>query len=81
MTLLNQSFLKQNYIKPSIILAFFLMSYTQANTIEDDEIDAEFLEFLAEVDEATGDGFDTWLATTTKADNAIDTTNDKENKE
>ena len=68
MTLLNQSFLKQNYIKPSIILAFFLMSYTQANTIEDDEIDAEFLEFLAEVDEATGEGFDIWLQTESKAD-------------
>ena len=71
-------------VTPLLSLFFlnpFTVAITQADTSEDFQADANFLEFLAEVDEATGDGFDTWLATTTKADNAIDTTNDKENKE
>lgn len=28
---------------------------------QENDADAEFLEFLAEVDEATGDGFEQWL--------------------
>ena len=34
------------------------MNIAQAN---DEEIDAEFLEFLADMEEVTGSGFDRWL--------------------
>lgn len=49
-----------------------LVFNVQANTIEEDEVDADFLEFLAEVDEATGDGFEIWLKADTNADNDQD---------
>lgn len=46
----------------------FLITSVQANTNNEELPDADFLVFLAEVDEATGDGFDTWLETDTAAD-------------
>lgn len=45
-----------------------LMMTTQADSPNDDSLDAEFLEFLAEVEESTGEGFDLWLEFDTEAD-------------
>ena len=42
----------------SLLIQTVLMNTSTAN---DDEIDADFLEFLAEMEEATGSGFDSWL--------------------
>jgi len=42
----------------SLLIQTVLMNTSSAN---DDEIDADFLEFLAEMEEATGSGFDSWL--------------------
>ena len=35
-----------------------MFTTAQAEQVEESQPDAEFLEFLAEVDEATGDGFE-----------------------
>lgn len=42
----------------SFILQTMLINIANAN---DDEVDADFLEFLAEMEEVTGSGFDSWL--------------------
>ena len=44
----------------SLVLQTILINLAMAN---DDEVDADFLEFLAEMEEATGSGFDAWLNT------------------
>ncbi len=53
--------MKANY-KHNALLAILLnvaiMNIAQSN---EEEIDAEFLEFLAEMEEVTGSGFDRWL--------------------
>lgn len=42
----------------SLVLQTILIHLAMAN---DDEVDADFLEFLADMEEATGSGFDAWL--------------------
>ena len=53
--------MKANYKRHAllaILLNIAIMNIAQAN---DEEIDAEFLEFLADMEEVTGSGFDRWL--------------------
>lgn len=42
----------------SLILLTVILNTANAN---EDEVDADFLEFLAEMEEVTGAGFDAWL--------------------
>ncbi len=42
----------------SLVLQTILINLAMAN---DDEVDADFLEFLADMEEATGSVFDAWL--------------------
>ncbi len=48
-----------------------MMTIAQAESKDSDSPDADFLEFLAEVEEATGEGFSAWLATDSNADALI----------
>ncbi len=53
--------MKANYKRHAllaILLNVAIMNIAQSN---EEEIDAEFLEFLAEMEEVTGSGFDRWL--------------------
>ena len=59
-----------------LCLSLFVLTTARAEQVEELHPDADFLEFLAEVDEATGDGFESWLETDAVAD--TDTT-DEEN--
>ena len=51
-----------------LFLNILLLTVAQADTSENQQPDADFLEFLAEMDEVTGDGFETWLTETTSTD-------------
>jgi len=66
-----------NYSLYFLCLYLLLITAVQAEAIDEIPADADFLEFLAEVDEATGDGFEQWLETETAADTAIDTDEEK----
>lgn len=57
-----------------LCFSILMMTTAQAENIDKTHPDADFLEFLAEVDEATGVGFDSWLETDTAAD--TDTTDE-----
>jgi len=56
----------------SIILQMMVCNAAYAN---EDEIDADFLEFLADMEEITGSGFDAWLEDTA-IDDESNNTND-----
>ena len=47
--------------KKLILLAILLNAISITATQADEGVDAEFLEFLADMEEATGSGFDAWL--------------------
>jgi len=47
--------------KHLLILALLLNTTPLATVYASDEVDAEFLEFLADMEEVTGAGFDRWL--------------------
>ena len=68
--------------KPTLLLLMMLMllaSKSSANQHQE-EIDSDFLEFLADMEEVTGDGFENWLDTdiTTEVNSEIDSSNTKE---
>ena len=45
-----------------LVLLAIMLNALSINTIHaNEEVDAEFLEFLADMEEATGSGFDAWL--------------------
>jgi len=56
--------------KPALLLLMiFLLLAVKANTNQDQqEIDSDFLEFLADMEEVTGDGFENWLEAETETD-------------
>lgn len=53
-------------------LSLLVITTNVQAAIDNNQPDADFLEFLAEVDEATGDGFETWLETDAAADSATE---------
>jgi len=64
-----------------LLLIMFVLLATKANANKNqEEIDSDFLEFLADMEEVTGDGFENWLETDTAADvnSEIDSSNTKE---
>ena len=63
-------------IQTTIYLSLCFMPVAQANTGEEEQPGADFLEFLAEVEDATGDRFESWLETETAADSLPDTHNE-----
>jgi len=62
----------------SIILQMMVCNAANAN---DDEIDADFLEFLADMEEVTGSGFDAWLEDTAIDDESSNTNDSTESIE
>ncbi len=44
----------------------------------EDQIDPDFLDFLIEMEEVTGDGFETWLETDTQDEYENDKKSDKD---
>ena len=46
---------------PIALVALLLSFCTSANADTTEKISADFLEFLLEIEETTGDGFDAWL--------------------
>lgn len=58
-----------------ILWMLFLLSFS-ANANQNESVDADFLEFLAEMEEVTGNGFNTWLESDETETNPIATTID-----
>ena len=52
--------------KPLLLLILFTCTTAIANQ---EQIGPDFLEFLAEMEEVTGDGFETWLETENQDEN------------
>lgn len=69
-------------VRPTLLLLLILTLMTsKANADENqEEISSDFLEFLADMEEVTGDGFENWLETdiTTEVNSEIDSSNTKE---
>jgi hypothetical protein len=53
-----------------LLLLLFALLPTFANTNNTDGIDSDFLDFLAEMEEVTGEGFENWLETDTEDENS-----------
>jgi len=51
-----------------LVLSILLVVTVKADQKDDELPSADFLDFLSEVEDATGDGFETWLETDTAAD-------------
>ncbi len=48
-------------VKSIVLILLFLMSPLTIATVVEDYLSVDFLEFLADMDEITGEGFDIWL--------------------
>jgi len=44
-----------------LLLLTFILNAGVFNTVHAEEVDEEFLDFLADMEESTGTGFDQWL--------------------
>ena len=53
---------------PLFALSILFMMNTSAQAKEEESPSADFLDFLMEVEDATGDAFETWLETTLDED-------------
>ncbi len=51
--------MKANYL--SLLFVLLLLSTPAKSDTKQDDINEDFLEFLAEMEEATGDGFEQWI--------------------
>lgn len=51
-----------------LVLSIFFVVTVKADQQGDELPSADFLDFLSEVEDATGDGFETWLETESDAD-------------
>jgi hypothetical protein len=51
--------MKANYL--SLLFVLLLLSIPAKSDTKQDDINEDFLEFLAEMEEATGDGFEQWI--------------------
>ena len=69
-------------VRPPLVLLLILTLMTSKANADDkqEEISSDFLEFLADMEEVTGDGFENWLETyiTTEVNSEIDSSNTKE---
>ena len=54
-----------------LVLSILFIVTVKADPKDDELPSADFLNFLSEVEDATGDGFETWLETDTTADSDI----------
>ena len=54
----------------AIIISLAFITIAHAN---EEEVDAEFMEFLAEMEEVTGSGFDRWLEDDSEDTNIMNT--------
>ena len=75
----------KHHVLLAIIINVAFINIAHAN---EEEVDAEFMEFLAEMEEVTGSGFDRWLEDDSEDTNIMNTkemgqniqSNDNENK-
>ena len=64
--------MKVNY-KRHVLLAILINAAFINIAYANEEVDAEFLEFLAEMEEVTGSGFDRWLEDDSEDMNVMNT--------
>lgn len=64
--------------KQLLLLMILLNAISITTTQADEDVDAEFLEFLADMEESTGSGFDQWLEDTSVDSTKTNTETDEQ---
>ena len=65
--------MKANFKRNVLLSLLINVAFITIAHANEEEVDAEFLEFLAEIEEVTGSGFDRWLEDDSEDSNIMNT--------